>query len=114
MRLRLGACQLRVACIFGLLMLAVACTASQEFRIANNTPDTVTLAGCAQEPHLVRAIPPQGKFVFGEDVGQRTLSDDPGFACLLRTSRGRMLCLHLPTDQSGKTSFDVSEAQPTG
>lgn len=105
--------QKRVVGLVGLLWLAGACSTSHPFKIVNSTSETVTLAGCAQEPHLARTIPPHGRFTFSEDLGQRTLSDDPGFACLLRTGQGQLLCLRLPTDQSAKTAFDVSEARPT-
>jgi hypothetical protein len=103
----------RGAVLVGLLWLAVACSASHPFKIINGTSETVVLSGCAQEPHLAHAIPPHGAFTFSDDVAQRTLSDDPGFACMLRAGHGQLMCLRLPTDQSAKTEFDVSEARPT-
>ena len=99
--------------VVALVWLAGACSTSRPFKIVNSTSETVALAGCAQEPHLDRTIPPHGEFTFSEDVGQRTLSDDPGFACLLKTTQGQLLCLRLPTDQAAKTRFDVTEAKPT-
>lgn len=71
------------------------------------------LVGCAQEPNLARVISSHATFTFTDNIGERTLSDDPGFACLLRTSHGDLRCLRLPTDQSAKTVFSVSEALPT-
>lgn len=99
--------------LVGLLSVAAACSTSHPFKIVNDTGETVVLAGCAQEPDLTSAIQPHGAFTFSDDLGQRTLSDDPGFACLLRTGRGQLMCLQLPTDQSANSAFSVSEARPT-
>ena len=60
-----------------------------------------------------RVIPPHGTHTFSENLGDRTTPDDPGFACLLRTSRGELRCLRLPTDQTAKSVFDVAGAKPT-
>lgn len=105
--------QCQGAVLVGLLWLAVACSTSHPFKIVNGTPETVILSGCAQEPYLTRVIAPHATFTFTDDVGQRTLSDDPGFACLLEGEHGQLMCLRLPTDQSAKTKFDVSDARPT-
>jgi hypothetical protein len=71
------------------------------------------LVGCAQEPNMDRIVRSGGDFAFSENLGERTLSDDPGFACLLRLGDNELRCLDLPTDQSAKTIFSVSEATPT-
>ena len=102
-----------LAVLAGVLGVVAACGSAPPFTIENGTAEAVVLVGCAQEPHLDRVIPAHGTFVFTDDVGQRTLSDDPGFACLLKTSQGALTCLRLPTDQSAKTVFAVSDARPT-
>ena len=90
-----------------------ACSASTPFTIQNGTAEDAMLLGCAQEPHLARTIPSHGTFTFSDNVGERTLSDDPGFACLLKTAHSELRCLRMPTDQSAKAVFSVSEALPT-
>lgn len=105
--------RMTLAAAVGALWLAAACSASHPFKIHNDTSESVVLTGCAQEAGLERTIPPRGSFTFTDNVGERVLSDDPGFACVLRTGAGQLVCLRLPTDQSKKTDFAVSEGQPT-
>ena len=89
------------------------CGGPRPFTIANRTAEDVVLVGCAQEPNIDRVIASNGDFTFSDNIGERTLSDDPGFACLLRLGSNELRCLQLPTDQSRKTTFAVSEATPT-
>ena len=93
--------------------VTTACGSSHAFKIDNGTAEDVVLVGCAQEPNMDRVIASHGTFTFTDNVGERTLSDNPGFACLLRTSAGALMCLRLPTDQSARTVFAVSDALPT-
>lgn len=93
--------------------LLQGCAGPAAFKISNDTESDVTLAGCAQEPGLQTAIPSHGTFSFTDNVGERTLSDDPGFACLLKLADGQLRCLRLPTDQSSKRVFSVREAEST-
>jgi hypothetical protein len=102
----------RLALVIGVGATLAACSSPQPFEISNGTAEDVVLVGCAQEPHMDRVIPRNGTFTFSEDIGERTLGDDPGFACLLRTSHGDLMCLRLPTDQSAKTVFAVADAVP--
>ena len=90
-----------------------ACSALPPLEISNGTAEDVVLVGCAQEPHMDRVIPPNGRFTFTDNLGERWLSDDPGFACLLKTGHGDLMCLRLPTDQTAKSVFDVTDAVPT-
>ena len=103
----------RLALVIGVGATLAACSSPQPFEISNGTAEDVVLVGCAQEPHMDRVIPPSGTFTFSARDGERTLGDDPGFACLLRTSHGDLMCLRLPTDQSAKFMFDVADAVPT-
>jgi hypothetical protein len=102
-----------LALVAGVSAITAACGSPHPFKISNGTAEDVVLVGCAQEPHLDRVIPRHGTFTFSDNVGERTLSDDPGFACLLRTSHGDLMCLRLPTDQTAKTVFNVADALPT-
>lgn len=102
-----------LALIVGFGAVATACGGPHPFEIYNGTAEEVVLVGCAQEPNLDRMISSQATFTFSDNVGERTLSDDPGFACLLKTSHGDLRCLRLPTDQSAKAVFAVSDALPT-
>lgn len=80
--------------------------------IYNDSDTSVVVQGCTQEQDLRATLAPHARFTFTEDLGSRTLSDDPGFACLLQTPGG-LTCLYLPTDQSSKLTFGVREAQGT-
>lgn len=95
------------------LLFATACSPDPPWQIYNGTSETVKLAGCAQEQGLVRTLAPGDTFTFTGDLGERVLSDDPGFACLVMTSHGDLLCLHMPSDEVKKVVFDVTEAVPT-
>jgi hypothetical protein len=103
----------RLSLVAGLVATLAACSALPPLEISNGTAEDVVLVGCAQEPHMDRVIPRNGTFTFSDNLGERTLSDDPGFACLLRTSDGDLMCLRLPTDQTAKTVFAVEDALPT-
>lgn len=96
----------------GSIALVTACGTPQHFQIYNDTATRVELVGCAQEPDMHRLISSRSTFTFSDNVGERTLSDDAGFACLLTTGPGELRCLRMPTDQSTKTRFAVSEARP--
>jgi hypothetical protein len=102
-----------LALVAGVSAITAACGSPHQFKISNGTAEDVVLVGCAEEPHMDRVIPRHGTFTFSDNIGERTLSDDPGFACLLRTSRGELRCLRLPTDQTAKSVFDVAGAKPT-
>lgn len=98
------------------LSLVAACSFGRSWppwEIHNGTSETLRLAGCAGEPSLERTLAPGGTFTFTDNIGETMLADDPGFACLLMTSHGDLLCLHVPTDQGEKSKFDVAEAVPT-
>lgn len=99
-----------LVCVTGVLLFLGGCVEQAPFQISNDTAQVVTLAGCAQERELQRIIPSQGRFTFDDSVGGRTLSDDPGFSCLLDFGGGDLRCLTLPTDQAEKTVFSVREA----
>ena len=96
----------------GLGLLITACSKPSQFRVMNDTQDEVTLISCAQDPHLNRLLAPGSAFSFTDNVGSRTLADDPGFACAVQRG-SRLLCLPLPTDQSGRSRFLVSAAVQT-
>src|SRR4051794_32563944 len=89
------------------------CSSPSPLKIKNDTGSSVTLVSCVQDGSMNRPIPAGGSFVFNEDEGTRATPDDPGFACVLTTKEGRTLCLTLPTDQSGRSAFRVSEAVAT-
>lgn len=93
--------------------LTTGCAHLPPFSIENDGDQDVLLSGCAQEPELVRTVPAHGRFSFTDSVGDRVLSDDPGFSCLIRLSDGRLRCLRLPTDQTDESEFAVSESTPT-
>ena len=99
--------------LVGSCFLITSCGATPQFKIHNATADAVVLVGCAQEPNMDRVISPASSFTFSDVDGERTLPDDPGFACVLKTKQGGLMCLTLPTDQNDKAVFDVSEARPT-
>ena len=96
--------------VAGVLALA-SCSDQRPFRIKNDTDHVLTLVTCAQDDNFNKALPSGATWTFGQDVGDRTLSDDPGFACLLTTSTGGILCLSVPTDQSRQTVFNTSAAK---
>lgn len=97
----------------GVIGVASGCGFEQApIKIHNDTQSAVLVEGCAQEPGMRAVIDPARDFSFTDDVGRRVLSDDAGFACLLRTRRG-LLCLHIPTDQSSRSTFFVRDARPT-
>lgn len=101
------------AMLIGSAFLIASCSSPPPFKIHNGTDGAVVLVGCAQESQMDHPIPAEGTFTFGDSVGDRTLSDDPGFACVLKTSNGELKCLALPTDQSEKSDFDVADAETT-
>lgn len=101
-----------VMVVVGSILAVSACGTPSPFKIENDTSESVALAGCAQEPQLRRTIPPHAGFAFSDNLGERVLGDDPGFACLIRAGDGRLMCLQLPTDQSSRTVFRVSQARP--
>jgi hypothetical protein len=90
-----------------------SCSSSSTLKIKNDTGSAVTLVSCVQDGSMDWPIPPGGSFRFSDDVGTRATPDDPGFACDLATPDGKRLCLTLPTDQSSRSSFRVSEAVTT-
>lgn len=89
------------------------CSLSSPLKIKNDTGSPVTVVSCVQDGSMNRPIPARGSFTFNENEGTRATPDDPGFACVLATTDGKRLCLTLPTDQSGRSAFRVSEAVPT-
>lgn len=96
-----------------ILALVTSCGVPTPVVIHNGTSEIFKLAGCAGERSLERMISPGGAFTFTEELGERLMPDDPGFACLLITSHGDLLCLQIPTDQGDKMRYEVTEAVPT-
>lgn len=98
-------------------MLVVAstagCSSASATKISNDTNTSVTVVSCVQDGTMSIQIRAGGRFSFNDSVGTRATADDPGFACVLRTDDGTRLCLTMPTDQSARNTYRVSEAVPT-
>lgn len=96
---------------FVVALSASGCGASPEFRVVNNTAGQVTLLSCAGDDNMNRHLKAGAVFKFNTDIGSRTNPDDPGFACVLSRA-GRLACLHIPTDQSSRSGFRVTDSAP--